>query len=179
MSRSRDRFREQEPLREAGTDFAFAGTEVIDQSLQQLAAANQLEGFGVVGEGDKFIMPLFFPPGEKADEKEHLEKKNNEANANGEAKEGEVNANAENLSSELGHLLLAIAKKASADSTEVEIEIFDSLINTVDPDMIRERAKELARAWVGLEVEPTFVFRKIPQQTRTSNACGLYVIFNA
>ena len=160
----------REPLRKEGNDFAIAGPDVIDPSLQQVVAAGVLQGTGVIGEGNVFIMPLFFPPSEEELDKEH--KRNLE-------KKGNANTDTTNSSFILGHFLLAVAERTYAESVKVKVEILDSEEQYIHPDVIRRRAKEIVCTWLGTEVEPEFVFRDAPQQAYMSNACGLYVILNA
>ena len=170
------------PLRNQGTDFAFAGADVFEQDLQQQVAAEILQSVGVVGEGNVFIMPLFFPPDQEVVEagyKKNLENKANEENAKGKAKKDKARTGVENLSSPLGHLLLAVAERDPTEPNNINIQILDSLDGIVDPDLIRRRATEVARVWVGTEVEAGLEFHVVPQQTGNSNACGLYVILNA
>lgn len=172
-----------EPLRNRGTHFAFAGLDVFDHSVQQMDTPNRLQGSGVVGEGNVFIMPLLLSPPDTEDVEEgyteSLEKKEQETNAKGRVKKDKTKASAEQPSFELGHFLLAVAEKDSTKSRKVNITIFDSRIITLDKDVIRKRATELACTWLGTKVETEFVFRKVPQQIGNSNACGLYVILNA
>lgn len=163
-----------EPLRNQGTGFAFAGASVIDQYLQQMAANGLVPDLGVVGEGNVFIMPLWFPPDLEDTEKrfkENHEIKNKGQNAKAKAKKGNSIA--------LGHLLLGVAEKDSGQSKKVNIKIFDSRPITLERDLIRKRATELACAWLGPAVKTEFDFRTVPQQQENSNACGLHVILNA
>ena len=169
-----------EPLRNQGTNFAFAGPDVIDQNLRQQFLAGHLESFGVVGKGNVFIMPLIFPPVRK-DVGEGFEKLpeskgfslesfenfwESEANGpitRGRAKQGKATTNAPNSSSPLGHLLLAVVEKDS-ESHNVNIDILDSLANHVDRDVIRIRAMEVARIWLHSDVQAEFHFKSVPQQ---------------
>ena len=169
-----------EPLRNQGTNFAFAGPDVIDPNLRQQFLAGHLESFGVVGKGNVFIMPLIVPPVRK-DVGEGFEKLpeskgfsvesfenfwESEANGpitRGRAKQDKVKTNAPNSSSPLGHLLLAVVEKDS-ESHNVNIDILDSLANHVDRDVIRIRAMEVARIWLKSDVQAEFRFKKVPQQ---------------
>ena len=177
----------REPLRNAGNDFAFAGSDVIDPYVQEMVAANLMQGTGVVGEGNVFIMPLFFPPDaedleeeyERNREERKKAKEEKATNAKEEAEKGKANTDTPDSSSALGHLLLAVAEKTHAESGKVKIEILDSYEQNIHPDAIRRRAQGIACAWLGTEVEPEFDFRDVPQQARRSNVCGLYVILNA
>lgn len=169
-------------LRNQGKHFAFGGTDTFDQNVQQLVAGGIYPRVGVVGEGNRFIMPLFFPPDPKDTDEEYkgnLERKKKEKNATLEATNGKANAGAETPSSPLGHLLLAVAEKDSPNSKKLDIRIFDSRNITLHRNVIRRRATKLTRDWSEMNAEPHFDWRVVPQQIGESNACGLYVIFNA
>ena len=180
-----------EPLRNQGTNFAFAGDDVIDQNLRQHFLAEHLESFGVVGKGNMFIMPLIFPhTREDAEEgsgklpeskgvsfkgfteskkgsfesfENVLESKANGPITRGNAKKDKAKTDAPNSSSPLGHLLLAVVTKDS-DSHNVNIDIYDSLAIHLDREVIRRRAREVARIWLQTEVKAEFHFKSVPQQ---------------
>ncbi|CAD6580995.1 MAG: hypothetical protein ASARMPREDX12_000332 [Alectoria sarmentosa] len=169
-----------EGLRIQGVPFAYADTNVFDPAYQQMVGREGWQTFGVVGKGDRFIMPLWFPPNAEEIEKGHkknLDKKKTGARAKG--KEDQAKASTNQPSSDLGHLLLAVAEKHSSKAKTVHIEIRDSLNEFQDPHEIRDRARELAETWLGGAVEISFTDIAVPRQTGNSNACGFHVILNA
>ena len=169
-----------EGLRIQDVPFAYADTNVFDPAYQQMVGREGWRTFGVVGKGDRFIMPLWFPPNTEEIEKVHkgnLEKKKKGTSAKG--KEDKAKASTNQSSSDLGHLLLAVAKRHPSKAKTVHIEIRDSLNEFQDPHEIRDRARELAETWLGGAVETSFADIAVPQQTEKSNACGFHVILNA
>ena len=163
-----------------GVPLAYAGTNVFDPGYQQMVGREGWQTFGVVGKGDRFIMPLWFPPNAEEIEKGHkknLDKKKKGTSAKG--KEEKAKASTNQSSSDLGHLLLAVAEKHPSKAKTVHIEIRDSLNKFQDPHEIRDRARELAEIWLGGAVETSFADIAVPQQTEKSNACGFHVILNA
>lgn len=154
------------------------------ENLRQQFLAGHIDSFGVVGEGNVFIMPLIIPPirknvgegSEKLPESKgfnfesfenSLESKENGPITRGRAKKDKAKTDAPTSPSPLGHLLLAVVEKDS--KSHVKIDILDSLTQHVDRDVIRIRAMEVARIWLKTDAEAKFHFKSVPQQPLGSN----------
>ncbi|CAF9922176.1 hypothetical protein IMSHALPRED_005604 [Imshaugia aleurites] len=151
-----------EGLRMQGVPFAYADTDVFDAEHQQLIAENGWQTLGVVGKGNKFIMPLWFPPDRQGIEKGHRKDLDNKQKELGPRVNHKVKASANQSSYDLGHLVLAVAEWHPSESRTVHIEIRDSLNHIVHPDEIRDRAREVAEIWSDDAVEIDFSDIAVP-----------------
>ena len=180
--------------------YAFAGTDIFDPG--EFAAG--VLGSGVVGQFNKFIMPLFFPPREKevfeyfnrldAGEKGDVGARTT-APTKTRSDKGRSSGNGCFLKEQpLGHLVLAVAKRSSSGSKDIRIVVRDSLVGHVNKDVVRLKASTIAKgsSWIGHNDEGnpasqnpehpfsySFVDRIVPQQPKASNSCGLSTILNA
>ena len=159
--------------------YAFAGEEHLNPAYSKVVKDGTWPSFGVVGGGNgRFIMPLGFGPEQRKQEKQF---KKNQANIQKQKiaktkdeKEGK------SVAEPLGHILLAVARRGSPDTNQVDIEIRDSLPGCERSDHIKERAQRLAATWLGMkEVTPTFAAVKVVRQPSRISTCGLFTILNA
>ena len=165
-------------LRDLGS-YAFAGEERLNPAYSKVIQEGILREYGVVGGvHGRFIMPLGFEPNQKKQNKQFKKNqaeilKQKLAKANDE-KGGKI------VPAPLGHILLAVARRGSLETNQVDIEIRDSLPGFEPKDHIQERAQELAATWLGLEaVTPNFTYVTVIKQPRPINACGIFTILNA
>jgi len=167
----------QNAFSEPDVGFAFASTNLFDPG--EFAAG--VSGCGVVGGQNRFIMPLFFPPSEKA----VFEYYNGlEAEAKSKAnKEGKVDTKISGtrkprtkakrsgkcqMEEPLGHFVLAVAERNSPGSSVIRIAIRDSVGGSSDDkDMVRRKAQTLATTsgWMSLD-------EKASPHTRLPNSQG-------
>jgi hypothetical protein len=149
-----------------GLHFAF-GTANLFRLSRTASAAGEWHGSLSVGAPNDYIMPLLFNPDDTETSKRRIGSRRSWA----------------------GHFLLAIASRDSADSTDVSIQIHDSLSGAKDLDHTRSTVQNIVRysGWMGLtpegmpvDVQPTFAEEivTVPQQTGAIE-CGFHVIFNA
>lgn len=143
-------------LGRADFDFTYAGMELFSPGGEQ-------QGVGAVGRWSRFIMPLYFPPTDA----EPLEDP-------GEGKKKIVG---------VGHLLFCVAELVDDRPMTVQIQILDSLTDTVDRQRIAQEVQKIIQrsGWLGPMVAPIYrpySLIRVPQQVGY-NTCGLHVIFNA
>lgn len=148
-----------------GIQFAFGTADLFQLSRDPPAGA--WHGMASVGAPSNFIMPLLFNPDVRSKRKGKIGAKRSLA----------------------GHFLLAIAKRDSDDSKDVNIQIQDSAAGPRPRERTQQAAQNIVRysGWMGLtpdgapaDVQPTFTEDTVtvPQQTG-SVECGFHVIFNA
>lgn len=170
-----------EALRSQGAIYAFAGNEVLDTEFRGVVQTSSFEGSGVVGgEENKFIMPLYFSAEEEDTEKYHKGLREKRAKQKGAKTESEKKMADEIMVPEpLGHILLAVAEKGSAQPERVHIEIRDSRPGTTHATQIRERARAAAGIWLGMDVDPIITNVKVVRQPLKIHTCGMFTILNA
>lgn len=165
-------------LRNLGT-YAFVGQEHLNPAFSEVLKDGSFESLGVVGGlNGRFIMPLFFEPSQAKQDKyfkyNHA-KIQMQKRAKLEDKKEEKSA-----PGPLGHILLAVARRGSPETYQVDIEIRDSLPRLVSRNHIEERAQRLAAKWLRMEeVTPNFAYVTVIEQPNRINPCGLFTILNA
>ena len=170
-----------EALRVQGMTYAFAGNDVLDTEFREVVRTSKFRGLGVVGKNEtRFIMPMFFSAAEK-DIKEYHEGLREKRTSRKEAKTEKEKKAADNICvrEPFGHILLAIAEKDPAKPERVHIEIRDSRPGTTHSTVIRDRAKEAAATWLGMDVDAIFTDVNVVRQPKTIHTCGLFTILNA
>ena len=165
-------------LRNLGT-YAFVGEEHLDPAYSEALKDGTFESLGVVGGANgRFIMPLFFEPSRKKQEK-YFRKNRAKVQIQKLAKL-EDKKEGKSDSGPLGHILLAVARRGSPETNQVDIEIRDSLPGCENRKHIEERAQSLAAQWLGMrEVTPDFAYVTVIKQPNRVNPCGLFTILNA
>ena len=165
-------------LRNLGTH-AFAGEEQLDPAYSHVLKDGTFEPLGVVGGvNGRFIMPLFFEPSPEKQDR-HFRKNRARIQTQKLAKlEDKKEGNSD--PGPLGHILLAVARKGSPETNQVDIEIRDSLPGHENKDHIEQRARTLAAKWLNVEeVTPNFAYVRVITQPKRVNPCGLFTILNA
>lgn len=143
------------------------------------------------GTGHRFFMPILFPDKKVVVE---AEKPNNAVSGKNTYKgkgKGRAEVEKEEEKSEVGHLLLAVARivERSGDQSEIQVDIYDNSVDEADVDYksIGKRAHDLIKRarWPSPKVgAPPPIYRKdihqkVPQQLLNSDTCGFYTILNA
>ena len=165
-------------LRNLGT-YAFAGDEHLNPAYSEALKDGTYHSLGVVGGvNGRFIMPLFFQPSQTKQDKyyqKNYAKVQIEKLAKLEdKKEGKIDPGP------LGHILLAVARRCSPETNQVDIEIRDSFPGCENPHHIEERAQTLAATWLEMEeVTPNFAYVTVIRQPTRINPCGIFTILNA
>ena len=165
-------------LRNLGT-YAFVGQEYLNPAFSEVLKDPDFESLGVVGGvNGRFIMPLFFEPSQTKQDKYF--KMNHAKIQMQKTAKLEDKKEEESAPGPLGHILLAVARRGSPETNQVDIEIRDSLPGCEDPDHIKERAQTLAATWLGMEeVTPNFAYVRVIRQPNRINPCGIFTILNA
>lgn len=157
-----------EGLRRHGRKYAYAGLDIFASAG---TGGEPLEGFGVVGGQNAFIMPLLINS-ERSHQGKKIRPKHNKP---------------------AGHLLLGVAELESRDEPiqkqTVRIRYFDSLPGSVSSQDIENAAIGTVRRsnWLGTDasnqpISPKSYARTdipVPWQPDGTNACGIYLILNA
>ena len=159
--------------------YAFVGEEHLNPAYSGVVKDGSWLSLGVVGGGNgRFIMPLGFGPEQRKQEKQF---KKNQANIQKQKiAKAKDEKKGKSVIEPLGHILLAVARRGSPDTNQVDIEIRDSLPGCEKPDHIRERAQRLAATWLDMkEVTPNFADVKVIEQPSRISTCGLFTILNA
>ena len=186
---------DQSAFNELNVKYAFAGTDVFDPG--EYAAG--VSGSGAIGGQNRFLMPLSFPPQEKAVLKYYkgLESKMKPAER---VKGGFKLGGSEGLKATvegqkrcqneqpLGHLCLAVAERDSVNLTDIRIVVFDSQVGSIDKNARHQKAHTLAEVPGWLEADRRAVVRDrkisrfiditVPQHPLDSDSCGLSTILN-
>ena len=167
-----------EALRNLGT-YAFVGEEQLNPAYSRALKDGIYDSLGVVGGvNGRFIMPLFFQPSQ-ADQEKYYQKEHAKFQLEKLAKL-EDKKDGKKDQGPLGHILLAVARRGSPETNQVDIEIRDSLPGLENRNHIEERAQRLAAKWLDIEeVTPNFADVTVISQPYHVNPCGLYTIFNA
>ena len=165
-------------LRNLGT-YAFVGEERLNPAYSKVVEDGLLESSGVVGgKNGRFIMPLGFEPNQRKQDK-HFQKNQAEIQKQKLAKAKDEKGG-KSVPGPLGHILLAVARRRSPETNQVDIEIRDSLPGYENSNHIQERAQKLAAKWLKMEeMTPNFRYVKVIKQPRRFNTCGLFTILNA